>query len=101
MNIASKTMRSISEKVLPKHSAKYVQNSTKYIAAAGVASIVAKDVVGTYFYVTQSLNNEKIPEKTRPFVAALDLANGVLMFATQIAMTLGLAKLLKKMQIKL
>ena len=43
-------------------------------------------------YVTQSLHNDKIPEKKRKFVAALDLTNGVLMIGAQIAMFFAMRK---------
>ena len=50
-------------------------------------------------YVTQSLNNKKIPEEKRGFVAALDLANGGLMIGTQIlaALTISNKKVQQKM----
>ncbi len=49
-------------------------------AAATIAliSTQSKDALATYYYVTQSLKNEKIPEEKRKFVAGLDLANGIL-----------------------
>ena len=62
---------------------KYEKDDAKLIAGVGVASIVAKDGLGCYLYVKQSLNNDKIPEDKRKFVAALDLANGGLMIAMQ------------------
>ena len=64
----------------------------KALAAATVTSIVVKDGVGCSKYVTQSMNNDKIPEDKRKFVAALDLTNGVLMIAAQIAMFLAMQK---------
>lgn len=54
-----------------------------YAARALVMANVAKDTIGCVFYTYQSLNNDKIPEKKRKFVAALDLANGFLMCITQ------------------
>ena len=62
---------------------------SKYVTNFGIASICLKDGLGCYYYVTQSLKNDRIPEEKRKFVAALDLANGILMIATQL--TLGLA----------
>ena len=50
-------------------------------------------------YVTQSLNNKKIPEEKRGFVAALDLANGGLMIGTQIIAALTISN--KKVQQKI
>ncbi|MBR1753360.1 hypothetical protein IJ732_00865 [bacterium] len=46
-------------------------------------SIVSKDAVGCYLYTTQSLNNKKIPEEKRKFVASMDLMNGILMVGGQ------------------
>ena len=43
-------------------------------------------------YVGQSINNDKIPEKKRKFVAALDLTNGILMIGAQIAMFFAMRK---------
>ena len=62
----------------------YEKNNTKFIEGVAVTSIVLKDAVGCYMYVNQSLNNKKIPEEKRAFVAALDLANGGLMIAAQL-----------------
>lgn len=61
-------------------------NNRKYIDALGVASIIAKDGLGCYLYVTQSLNNKDIPDDKRSFVASLDLTNGLLMILLQILM---------------
>lgn len=65
---------------------KYRANKRNFISGVGIASIVIKDGLGCYFYVNQSLHNEKIPDDKRKFVAALDLANGGLMIAMQILM---------------
>ncbi len=64
----------------------YIKDKTSFITGLGVTSIVLKDGVGCYMYVTQSLNNKDIPEDKRKFVAALDLANGGLMILMQLAM---------------
>ncbi len=64
----------------------YRANNRKVIDGISIASIVLKDGVGCYMYVNQSLNNDKIPEDKRKFVAALDLANGGLMILAQILM---------------
>lgn len=61
-------------------------NNRAYIDGLGVASIIAKDGLGCYLYVTQSLNNKEIPDDKRSFVASLDLTNGVLMIALQLLM---------------
>lgn len=65
---------------------KFRANKRNFISGLGIASIVIKDGLGCYFYVNQSLHNEKIPDDKRKFVAALDLANGGLMIAMQILM---------------
>lgn len=62
------------------------------LAYTTVGSIVVKDGVGCYKYVTQSMHNDKIPEDKRKFVAALDLTNGVLMIAAQIGMFFAMRK---------
>lgn len=60
-----------------------------FITALAIASIAIKDGLGCYMYVTQSLHNKDIPDDKRKFVAALDLANGGLMIASQIGMALA------------
>ena len=62
------------------------KNPEGVLAGATVASIVLKDGIGCAMYVTQSLNNKKIPDEKRKFVAALDLTNGGLMILAQIAL---------------
>ena len=64
----------------------FQKNPEKALAYMTVSSIVIKDGIGCYKYVTQSLNNKEIPEKRRNFVAALDLTNGILMILAQIGM---------------
>ena len=61
-------------------------NNRAFIDGLGVTSIIAKDGLGCYLYVTQSLNNKDIPDDKRSFVASLDLTNGVLMIALQLLM---------------
>lgn len=60
------------------------KNPDKYSTAMVVASIVSKDLISCYYYYTQSMNNKKIPEEKRKFVASLDLMNGVLMVGGQL-----------------
>lgn len=76
---------------------KYQLNNNNVITAVGVGSVVAKDGIGCALYTYQSLNNQNIPEDKRPFVAALDLTNGILMISTQIAMTIGFTKFQNKL----
>ena len=52
-------------------------NSSAAVKIATVSNLT-KDGVNCIYYVTQSLNNERIPEDKRKFVAGLDLANGIL-----------------------
>lgn len=75
------------------------ENKVGFLTALAIASIAIKDGLGCYMYVTQSLHNKDIPEEKRKFVAALDLANGGLMIASQIGMALlfTLKKLPEKM----
>ena len=68
------------------------KNPEGVLAGATVASIVLKDGIGCAMYVTQSLNNKKIPDEKRKFVAALDLTNGGLMILAQIAMFFAMRK---------
>lgn len=75
----------------------YQKNIDNVITGVGVFSVVAKDGVNCFLYTTQSLHNQSIPEDKRPFVAALDLTNGILMMSTQIAMTIGFAKVQNKL----
>ena len=82
-----KPLKALSETRFLKHVEKQYRNdNVKFISGIGVTSIVVKDGFGCYLYVKQSLNNDKIPEDKRKFVAALDLANGGLMIATQLLM---------------
>ena len=71
---------------------KFAKNPEGTLATATVTSIILKDGIGCGMYVYQSLNNDKIPEKKRKFVAALDLTNGVLMIGAQIAMFFAMRK---------
>lgn len=59
-------------------------------AAATIAlmSTTTKDLVNCIYYTEQSLNNKKIPEEKRKFVAGIDLSNGILNVVSQL--TLGM-----------
>ncbi len=76
---------------------KFKKEPIKYAGYATLASLATKDAVGCYLYVTQSLNNKKIPEDKRRFVANMDLTNGILNVVTQIGLTFGLKKFYKPM----
>ncbi|MBO6257196.1 hypothetical protein J6N69_04090 [bacterium] len=71
--------------------------SDDIIAYTTIASVAAKDAVGCGMYVYQSLNNDKIPEKRRKFVSALDLTNGILMIVSQVAMFFAMRKINAKL----
>lgn len=77
----------------------FCSDNMNFINGIAISSIVLKDGVGCYMYVNQSLNNEKIPEDKRKFVAALDLANGGLMIAMQILLHMTISN--KLMQSKM
>ena len=64
---------------------KAINEPAKFASAMLLTSIVSKDAVGCVVYTSQSLNNKKIPEDKRGFVAALDLINGILMVGGQLA----------------
>ena len=80
-NWAQKAVKWLSNTTLMKNKVfpNYEIDNAKFMSMIGVTSIVLKDGLGCYLYVKQSLNNKKIPEDKRKFVAALDLANGGLM----------------------
>lgn len=59
-------------------------------AIIATVSNVSKDAVNCAYYTVQSLNNERIPEDQRKFVAALDLSNGILNVGLQILMAFGI-----------
>ena len=65
----------------------------KIIRYTTIGSVVAKDAVGCGMYVYQSLHNDKIPEKRRKFVSALDLTNGILMIASQLIFFFAMGKI--------
>ena len=71
----SNTMR----KIIP-------DNPTDIAAKLALISTTTKDAVNCYYYVTQSLNNKKIPEEKRKFVAGIDLSNGILNVVIQFAL---------------
>lgn len=60
-----------------------LSDPARFAAAMLVTSIVSKDAIGCALYTSQSLNNKKIPEEKRPFVASLDLMNGIIMVGGQ------------------
>lgn len=102
MNASAKAIGAISKaKPMKQLADQFQKNPEKTLALTTISSIVIKDGVGCYKYVTQSLNNDKIPEEKRSFVAALDLTNGFLMIAAQIGMFLLMKKFSKPLFEKL
>ena len=79
-------------KPLQKLGKAFEKNPESALAGATVTSIILKDGIGCAMYVTQSLNNKKIPDEKRKFVAALDLTNGLLMIVAQIGMFFAMRK---------
>ncbi len=59
-------------------------DSVKFACDCTLISIVSKDAIGCVMYVWQSLNNKRIPEDKRKFVASVDLANGAIMIGFQL-----------------
>lgn len=62
-----------------------LKEPAKAAAIGLVTSLVTKDAANCIIYTTQSLNNEKIPEDKRRFVAYMDLINGIINVGGQIA----------------
>lgn len=89
----------IANRILNFDKVKYLTkpNAAGAAATIALASNLSKDGVNCYYYVTQSLGNEKIPEEKRKFVAALDLSNGILNIITQLAIGIPLPKLMNKL----
>ncbi len=79
---------------------RFVQGTQKWflkdpgsnLATITVTSMIIKDAVGCWKYVTQSKNNKAIPEDKRKFVTALDLTNGLLMILAQAGMFMAVRK---------
>ncbi len=63
----------------------YKKEPGRFASLALLASIISKDVINCVFYTSQSWNNKDIPKENRPFVASLDLMNGIVMVGGQIA----------------
>jgi len=66
------------------------------IATVTTLSCLTKDALNCVYYVTQSLNNKRIPDDKRNFVAGLDLANGILNIVTQSAAAFWFSKNVNK-----
>jgi len=97
-NLATRAQRLYNDKVLdskPFNKLIYDpawENAAKFAGKMALVSALTKDAVGCYYYVTQSLHNDKIPEEKRNFVASLDLMNGVLNVALQFTIGMWIDK---------
>lgn len=67
-----------------------------FASRMALVSALTKDAVGCYYYVKQSLENKKIPDDKRDFVAALDLMNGILNISLQLSVGLWIDNNYKK-----
>lgn len=65
----------------------FSERAGEMAATIALASTTTKDALNCVYYTKQSLENEKIPEHNRTFVAAIDASNGVLNVGSQL--TLG------------
>ena len=84
INVVKKPFQVIANnKLMKTFCDKFEVTPTKMLEYTTIGSIIGKDTIGCALYVRQSLNNDKIPEEKRSFVAALDLTNGGLMILTQ------------------
>lgn len=81
-----------------KHLSKVI-NDDAFAAKTIVVCSVAKDVFAYTVRYKTTMDNEKIPEKRRPFVAAMDLASGVVTAIAQIVVGFAIAS--PKLQSKL
>jgi len=64
--------------------------------AIATVSCLTKDGTNCYYYTKQALNNKKIPDDKRGFVAGLDLANGILNIITQLSFAIFIDKNINK-----
>ena len=70
---------------------KRVINDDAFAARTIVVCSVLKDVFAYSVRYKTTMENKKIPEKRRPFVAAMDLASGVVTSIAQIAVGFSIA----------
>ena len=68
------------------------ENPVKFASSMALTSALTKDALGCYYYVTQSLNNERIPEDKRNFVASIDLMNGIFNIIFQFSVGMWIEK---------
>jgi len=97
-NFTTKIQRLYNDKILDSKTLnKFIyapakENPAKFAGKMALVSALTKDAVGCYYYVTQSLHNDKIPEEKRNFVASLDLMNGILNVALQFTVGMWIDK---------
>lgn len=99
MNISSipkgigKGLSKVAETKFIKRTLEYgYKNPDKFLVAMVVTSIASKDLVNGYYYTKQSLNNKRIPEENRSFVASLDAMNCGIMVGGQVLASLVIEK---------
>lgn len=68
------------------------EDTASFASRTALISALTKDAFGCYYYVTQSLNNDRIPEDKRGFLASLDFMNGVLNVGIQLTIGLWIDK---------
>lgn len=78
---------------------KRVINDDAFAAKSIVVCSVLKDVFAYTVRYKTTMDNEKIPEKRRPFVAAMDMASGIVTAVAQIIVGFSIAN--PKLQNKL
>lgn len=88
--IIYKPMKKLGEaKPMKRLNKEYQIQNDMVISAVGISSIMLKDGLGCLIYVHQSLNNDKIPEEKRKFIASLDLIKGLLNMVMEISVFFG------------
>lgn len=70
---------------------KRVINDDAFAAKTVVTCSVLKDVFAYTVRYKTTMDNEKIPEKRRPFVAAMDMASGIVTAVAQIVVGFAIA----------
>ena len=77
---------------------KIPQNVLVLAPAASIAvSLIAKDAVNCYLYVTQARSNKKFKPKQRADVANYDFANGIINIGLQLLAIKPIEKLMEKL----
>lgn len=95
----SNMISSITQSKIFNNHLKRVINDDSFAAKSIVVCSVMKDVFAYTVRYKTTMDNEKIPEKRRPFVAAMDMASGIVTAVAQIAVGFSIAN--PKLQNKL